>query len=100
MISRWQSKHGRRPAQAGNEIRDLQAVLEDLAAKVEDLEAVVKEKEATRKTIRDAFSQMAGTPLQPTPALFAIMHHAISSTSRHTALPLLLARGAAVLSTC
>lgn len=46
--------------QAAKEIEDLQAVLEDLAAKVEDLEAAVREKEATRKTLRDAFAQVAG----------------------------------------
>ena len=48
--------------QAEKEIADLRAVLDDLAAKVEDLEAAVKEKEATRKALRDAFSQVAGTP--------------------------------------
>ena len=46
--------------QAAKEVEDLRAVLEDLAAKVEDLEAAVREKEATRKTLRDAFAQVAG----------------------------------------
>ena len=40
-------------------------MLEDLAAKVEDLEAAVNEKEATRKTLRDAFSQVAGADHHP-----------------------------------
>ena len=40
-------------------------MLEDLAAKVEDLEAAVREKESTKKALRDAFSQVAGTHHTP-----------------------------------
>lgn len=43
----------------------MKAVLEDLAAKVEDLEAAVREKESTKKALRDAFSQVAGTHHTP-----------------------------------
>ncbi|CAK0783497.1 hypothetical protein CVIRNUC_006696 [Coccomyxa viridis] len=46
---------------AAKETEDLKAVLEDLAAKVEDLEAAVREKESTKKALRDAFSQVAGS---------------------------------------
>ena len=51
--------------QAAKETEDLKAVLEDLAAKVEDLEAAVREKESTKKALRDAFSQVAGTHHTP-----------------------------------
>ncbi len=56
---------GTNAAQAAKEIEDLRAVLKDLAAKVEDLEEAVREKKATRKTLRDAFAQVAGAHREP-----------------------------------
>ena len=45
---------------------------------MEDLEAAVKEKDATRKALRDAFSQVAGTAIWPLPCieLLTHLHHA------------------------